>query len=126
MKLSYQQRERLRWSVGLHLCSWAILAVFTIPVLICFYIFNMVEPYNVGDAPQWAYVLLFSWLLGTVGPLTLSALLAMVRCPVCQRFMFLARKPQAKTPVPGHWAFFHAYRHNRVHCSRCGHEYALA
>jgi hypothetical protein len=67
MELSRSQRQRFRWSAGLHLMSLAILAVFTVPVLLCAYIFNAVQPYNIGDAPLWAYFLLYGWLCGSVG-----------------------------------------------------------
>ena len=110
----------------MHMTSWAILAVLTIAVLVCACIFNLVRPYNVGHAPLRAYFLLYGWLCGSVGPLSVSALPGLVRCPTCARFMLFPRDPQVKTPVRIQFALVHAYRHNRIHCYRCGHEYALA
>ncbi len=125
MELSPFQKQRLQWSAGLQLMSWAILAALTVPLLVCAYIFNLVPPYNVGRAPLWAYYLLYGWLCGSVGLMSAAALLSLVRCPTCERFMFYPREPRVKTPVPIGFALVDAYRHKRIHCYRCGHEYAL-
>jgi hypothetical protein len=126
MDLSDSQKQRLRWAARLSLVSWAILAVLTPPLLVCVTIFNQVSPYNRGPAPLWVYGLLYGWAYGALGALSVSALLSLIRCPACGRFLFLSREPRVKTPVPAAFALFHAYRYHRIHCYRCGHEYALA
>ncbi|SRR5579884_99740 len=125
-ELSTQQKKRFRWSTRISLIGIAICAVFAIPVMVCAYVFNIVYPYNVGDAPLWAYVIFYSWQWGTLGPLVVAAFLASIRCPTCHRFMFLVKPPRAKTAVPNEFAIFCAYRSQRISCSRCGHGYSLA
>jgi hypothetical protein len=125
-ELSQFQKQRLRWSARLLLMSLATLAVLTAPLLACAYIFNLLRPYNIGDPPLWAYLLLYGWLCGSLGPMSVAALLSLVRCPTCAHFMLHSRDPRIKTPVRIQFALLHAHRHGRIHCYRCGHEFTLA
>jgi hypothetical protein len=122
--LSRAQKTRLRWSARLFLVSSAFLVALSVPLLVCAYVFNLVPPYSQRSPPLWANFLLYAWLCGSLGLLTVAALLSLVRCPQCERFMLL-RDPRFNTPLQSQLALLHAYRHNRIHCHRCSLEYPL-
>ena len=108
-----------RRSTRMFLVSAAFLIVLSAPVLVCAYVFNLVPPYSGSPPPMWTNFLLYAWLCGSLGPLTVAALLGLVRCPQCERFMLL-RDSRFNTSWQSQLALLQAYRRNRIHCHRCG------
>jgi hypothetical protein len=125
MPLGATQKLLIRWGAAGYACFVAVLCVLTVPLLACVIAFNLISPYNDGDAPRWVYVLLYIWFCGMLAPLILILPASFVRCPNCGLSMLRMKPPQVKTPVPIQSALLHAFRKKSTYCYRCGCEHSL-
>ena len=126
MQLTAEQKRRLLWSANAYVVCFTVLCALTVPVLICSYVFNLVAPYNAVEAPTWAYVLLYTWLAGAVAPLAVAVLLSSnVRCPECGEH-FGKQRPEIKSAASIYFAPLYTFRHHRIQCYCCGHQFELA